>query len=120
MIVSPVIILLSLFGAVFGQVCKDLQTGETAKDAQLLNPCVQVVNYTYYIPRTVTDEIIESQVKTALNNALLKSLTADCQAAFVEYICTEAYVKCYDDVEIADNTTWNYGIYPTFPLPFVK
>jgi hypothetical protein len=74
-----------------------------------VNPCARVVNYAFYIPNGKTAESLYSEAITVLNNAIFYSFaSSDCKAAVIELVCANTYLKCFNNVQLGNLSTYNY------------
>lgn len=101
-----------------GPVCTTLPS---SAQARLVNPCVGIVNYPYFIPAGYTNAMLATNVTTAITSSLL-GLDVSCQQHLLRYVCAKAYVRCVPGAVVSDPTTFkNYVYSAPFPkLPVMK
>ena len=90
--------------------------------SKLVNPCVGIVDYPYFLPAGYSNLQLEKQVLQVLNSPTIYSLSPECRAAMVELTCARVYKKCYSGINFTQPLTYNMDIYspPYYPLPFVR
>eukprot|EP01040_Poterioochromonas_malhamensis_P001830 gene1830-1959_t len=94
-------------------------------DYQRINPCAGIVNYAYFSFGTLTPKFLETTARTKLSAALLTQLSQDTLNSLVRLTCANIYLKCYNNVDVTNTSTYNYQIYQfassiTFGVPFYR
>ncbi len=104
----------------------DFSTGtcKTLTASRLTNPCVGVVDYSYYVPSSTSDAALAREANIKLNSSVISSMPMDCQTRLVRYVCATIYLKCKSGVTLSDETTYNYDMYSpmgvTYGVPYLR
>jgi hypothetical protein len=101
------------------------QTLEKSVQNRLQNPCVYVVDYSFFVPTNTTPEELAKNASSLLSSKILINLSGACQGALVRYICSTIYLKCQPHLDFNNISTWNHHIYKsdtnyTISLPFQR
>lgn len=122
-------VVLALVGAFFIQTaqaaasCQNLT--QTASE-RMLNPCVYVVTYPFYVPNGVSLSYLRNKASSSLNSTTLPNLSAGCKKSIVRYVCAQVYKKCDPSTNVSDTSTYNTYIYANdtkktgVGLPFLR
>jgi hypothetical protein len=106
--------------------CASLPALATAegKMARLVNPCVGVVDYPFYVKPGDTLKSLETAARTLLGSLSLMQLGSTCIPNYVALTCANIYLKCVPGVDVKNPTTYDMTIYnsvgQTFGLPFQR
>lgn len=86
---------------------------------RLLNPCVDVVDYSYYVVPTLGVGGMARLASEKMNSSLLLQVSSGCQQSIARYVCSQIYLKCSTaSTYIYKNDT--QGVYSNIPLPFKR
>mmetsp|Transcript_34278 Transcript_34278/g.47090 ORF Transcript_34278/g.47090 Transcript_34278/m.47090 type:complete len:711 (+) Transcript_34278:39-2171(+) len=98
--------LLLVMVCLFQQVHSVCEVMNTAKYSALINPCIPVVNYPFYIPPNVLKAaelrnvdaqlIMQTMAHNALNATGLKIFSPACQQSLRAFTCASIYLACYN------------------------
>ncbi len=94
--------------------------------SRLLNPCVGVVDYDFFLPYGVSSTSLITLVNSRLNTTILPNFRMECQTRIVRLVCSNVYLKCVDGVNLTDYSTYNYDISrettatKLYGLPFLR
>jgi hypothetical protein len=106
--------------------CASLPSLATAegKIARLVNPCVGVVDYPFYVKPGDTLKSLETAARTLLGSLNLMQLGSTCIPNYIALTCANIYLKCVPNVDVANPTTYDLSTYnsvgQTFGLPFQR
>lgn len=91
---------------------------------RLINPCVGVVNYPFYVAQDQSLLTMQTEANDALSSPILLQYP-DFASHYIQYICTKIYLKCYPAINLQDTSTFNTQIYQhdlsvTYAVPFQR
>lgn len=78
---------------------------------RLVNPCVDYVNYPFYLHPGESLQDLTQTIHKTLNNTLLLQMPQTCLTKVVAFNCAKVYLKCKNGVDLSNTTTYNYQIY---------
>lgn len=91
---------------------------------RLLNPCVGVVTYPFYLFSGQSTATLQTEANYALNSTILLQYP-DFASQYIRYVCTQVYLKCYPNVDLQNVNTYNAQVYQQdlsvyYPVPFQR
>lgn len=107
------LLVLALIGSLFqttkaAGTCHNLTQTDSER---LLNPCVYVVDYPFYLPSGYSLSDLRNAASSKLNSTVLPSLSSTCVQSIVRYVCSIAYKKCDPTTDPAVTSSYNKYIY---------
>jgi hypothetical protein len=73
--------------------------------------CAGVVSYSFYVPSGESLDTLNREALKQLNNSNLSILPTSCQSSVRKVVCGNIYLKCVDDVDLANKSTWQKDIF---------
>lgn len=124
---SPIVILQFFFfldtvaAASIGRCTKLLPTTQSA----LFNTtCFGAVDYSYFLPATVSTVYLDQLARNKLSSVELSILPTKCQVSLKRAVCASVYMKCPPNFSETNLGSYNFGIFSdvgkAFPLPFQR
>jgi hypothetical protein len=119
-----VILILNFVSATYSKFSSGQCVSFPANALRLVNPCVGVVTYPFYVAQGDSVYSMQTQANEALSSPILLQYP-DFASHYIQYVCTKIYLKCNPNINLQNSSTYNTEIYQhdlgvKYAIPFQR